>query len=188
MARLEGAAHHPAVSKLETAALATVLAISLTGCAQIDTGSVAHRTAARLLECEPESTELTALSSYRYRAEGCGRSVQVACTAGALEPVCVGESELASAGGEVEAPAEPEASEAIEERIRAGLEARREDVLACVGRDRVAVRVGYAPDGSVDVTLQGALHDTPEERCVQNALDGVRVATGAAGTVVHLLD
>lgn len=161
----------------------------LASCGQIDTGSVAHQTAARLLECDSESTEITALGAYRYRGEGCGRSVVLACTAAALEPTCLGQGELATSGGEVDAePADAAASEEVEDHIRAGLEARREDVLACVGRERVAVRVGYAPDGSVDVSLQGALHDTPEERCVQDTLEGVRVAAGAAGTVVHLLD
>jgi hypothetical protein len=178
------AAHPPPVLRPWTASL-VLLAL---GCGSIDTGSVAHRTAARLLECEPESTELTALSSYRYRGEGCGRSVMVACTAAALEPQCLAESELATAGAEEEEPASAGASEEVEAHIRTGLEARRDDVLACVGRDRVAVRVGYAPDGSVDVSLQGALHETPEERCVQDTLEGVRVAGGASGTVVHLLD
>ncbi len=184
MARRSGSAHPPPVPRLWI----TSLALALLSCASIDTGSVAHRTAARLLECDAESTEITALSDYRYRGEGCGRTVMVACTAAALEPQCLAESELATAGREEEEPASAGASEQIEAHIRAGLEARRDDVLACVGRDRVAVRVGYAPDGSVDVSLQGALHETPEERCVQDTLEGVRVAGGASGTVVHLLD
>lgn len=184
MARPGIATHPPPVPRLWTA----TLALALLACGSIDTGTVAHRTAARLLECDAESTEITALSSYRYRGQGCGRTVMVACTAAALEPQCLAESELATAGGEREEPASAEASEEVEARIRAGLEARRDDVLACVGRDRVAVRVGYAPDGSVDISLQGALHETPEERCVQDTLEGVRVAGGAAGTVVHLLD
>ena len=50
-------------------------------------------------------------------------------------------------------------------------------MLACVGTDRAAVRVAYAPDGSLDITMQGAMRGTPEERCVQEALDGVRVET-----------
>ncbi len=156
--------------------------------AQWDTGTVARRRAAELLECEEQSVEITAVGAYRYRGEGCGRDVVVACTAAALEPQCLRESELASAGGEEEPEVDPEAAGRIEEHVRAGLEARRDDVLACVGRDRVAVRVGYAPDGSIDIALQGALHETPEERCVQDALEGVRVAaTGASGVVVHLV-
>src|SRR5690606_19240692 len=106
-------------------------------------------------------------------------------TAGALEPLCIDERELTSAGGE--SAVEPEPSEGVEANIRAGLDGRREDILACVARDRVAVRVAYAPDGSVEVRLQGELEGTPEERCVQQALEGVRVAPGAAGTVVHLV-
>lgn len=165
------------------------IALLLSACAQFDTGSVARRRAAEVLECEEPSVEVTAIGAYRFRGEGCGRSVVLACTAAALEPQCLPESELATAGGESEPPpADPEVAAEIEQRIRAGLEARSEDVLACVGRDRVAVRVGYAPDGSVDVALQGTLHDTPEERCVQDALEGVRVAaTGTSGVVVHLV-
>lgn len=87
------------------------------------------------------------------------------------------------------APALPETPDPeVEARIRAGLDARRGDILACTGAERVAVRAGYAPDGSVALSLQGALSGTPEERCVQDALDGVRVpATGGAGVVVHLI-
>ena len=56
------------------------------------------------------------------------------------------------------------------------------------GDKRPAIRAAYAPDGSVDLTAQGALSGSPEERCVQDALDGVRVpATGQAGVVVHLV-
>jgi hypothetical protein len=48
------------------------------------------------------------------------------------------------------------------------------------------VRAAYAPDGSVEITLQGALRGSPEERCVQDALDGVRVDAGdQAGVVIH---
>lgn len=169
-------------------ALSLTAALLVAGCAQFDTGNAARTSAAAALECQEQNTTVTAVSAYRYRGEGCGRSVVVACTAGALEPQCLPEAELASAGGAVERAPEAEASDEIERHIRAGLEGRREDVLACVGRERVGVRVGYAPDGSVDVTLQGELHESPEERCVQDALEGVRVGRGAAGTVVHLLD
>ncbi len=175
--------------------VAVGLALALAGCARFDTGAVARSTAARLLECPERNVELHPVGEYRFRAEGCGRSVALACTASELEPECLRESEIASAGGEAPAPEEEaehvatsEPDTDVEARIRAGLDARSEDVLACVGRDRVAVRVGYAPDGSVDVALQGALHGSPEERCVQDALDGVRVpATGGSGVVVHLV-
>ncbi|MCZ7682094.1 MAG: hypothetical protein M5U28_26190 [Sandaracinaceae bacterium] len=163
-------------------------ALLLAACAQFDTGSVARRRAAEALECEEESVEVTAIGEYRFRGEGCGRTATVTCTAGALEPQCFEEAELLAAGGEAEPAPDPEVAGEVEARIRAGLEARREDVLECVGRDRVAVRVGYAPDGTVEIALSGALHDTPEERCVQDALEGVRVAaTGASGVVVHLV-
>ncbi|HEY8427450.1 MAG TPA: hypothetical protein VIL20_03715 [Sandaracinaceae bacterium] len=166
-------------------------ALALAACAQFDTGSVARRRAAQVLECDEPSTRIEAVGAYRFRGRGCGRSVVLACTAAALEPQCFPESELVASGGEDRGEREaagPAAAANVEARIRAGLDARREDVLACVGLERVAVRVDYAEDGRVEIALQGALNGTPEERCVQDALEGVRVAaTGTSGTVVHLV-
>lgn len=159
------------------------------GCATIDTGSVVEARAVALLGCD--EVEVSPIGAYRYRAVGCGSSVTLACTAAALEPVCLPERE-ASAGGEEEPeqdePIQDGASSPIEAQIRAGLDARRDDVMACANAERVAVRAAYAPDGSVEITLQGALRGSPEERCVQDALDGVRVdASDQAGVVIHLV-
>jgi hypothetical protein len=170
------------------------LALLLGACGNFDTGTVATQRAAALLGCDESQVELTQLGAYRYRGEGCGNTVTIACTASALEPQCLEET----AGGEVaaveevgEAPEEapaPSTDGEIEAHVRAGLEARRDDVLACVGAERAAVRAAYAPDGSVEFTLQGTLHDSPEERCVADALDGLRVAPDrGSGVVVHLV-
>ncbi|MGE3634987.1 MAG: hypothetical protein AB7P00_34115 [Sandaracinaceae bacterium] len=76
----------------------------------------------------------------------------------------------------------------IESMIRDGLDARRDDVLACVSRDRVAVRAAYAADGTVTLSLSGELAGSAEEGCVRAALDGVRVAaTDAGGVIIHLV-
>lgn len=172
--------------------------LALAGCAQFDTGSAARRRASELLECDEEDVGVTQVGAYRFRGEGCGRSVEVVCTAAALEPTCYRQGAVASSGGE--APFEDdEAVEAddtraeapatdVEARIRAGLDARRDDIVACVGRDRVAVRVAYDAEGAVTIGLQGELEGSPEEGCVRAALSGVRVApTGASGVVVHLV-
>jgi hypothetical protein len=181
--------------------------ILLVGCAQFDTGSVAQRSAAGLLDCPQSEVSMTQVGAYRYRGEGCGGTVSVACTSAALEPRCLregdsagGEDEPALDEGDADGDAETEEAEetepvvaetpdaSVEAQIRAGLDARREDILECVGRERVAIRAGYAPDGSVALSLQGDRAGTAEERCVVDALDGVRVAaTGEAGVVVHLI-
>jgi hypothetical protein len=166
-----------------------VLCACCAGCATFDTGSVARTRAAALLGCE--DVEMEQLGAYRFRGTGCGDSVTVACTAAALEPVCIREAvgrRVTDEQPEQDEAVADTASPAIEAQIRAGLDARRADVLACAGVDRVGVRVAYAMDGSLDVTLQGDLRGGPEERCVQDALDGVRVdASDRAGVVIHLL-
>lgn len=173
-----------------------VVVALLGGCGSIDTGTVARDSAARLLDCRPDDVSITAVGAYRYRGEGCGRDVIVACTSAALEPTCLRESALATAGGAAPAeededgppPFDEEPNAEVEARIRAGLEARKDDIFACTGLSRVGVRAAYAPDGSVSFSLQGELRESPEERCVEDALDGVRVvATGHAGVIVHLV-
>ncbi len=187
----------------------------LVGCPELDTGHVASQRLLAALDCPASETEIEQVGAYRYVGEGCGRTATVACTASSFEPRCVPErtsgGELAQAdeGPPVDPPAaspaglavadapdpvpepaggaEGTAVAAIEASIRAGLDARREDVLACVGRSRVAVRAGYAPDGSVALSLNGPLAGSPEERCVQDVLDGVRVPGGGAGVVIHLV-
>lgn len=211
LARAGSASHPRAVSRpLQLHLRAGLASLFLLGCAQFDTGSAARRSAADLLDCPENEVSMTQVGAYRYRGEGCGGSVSVACTSASLEPRCLREGN--TAGGEELVLEEPDhdgqADDArpgepveedpprvaetpdagIEAQIRAGLDARRDDILACVGRERVAIRAGYAPDGSVALSLQGDQAGTAEERCVQDALDGVRVAaTGEAGIVVHLI-
>jgi hypothetical protein len=60
-------------------------------------------------------------------------------------------------------------------------------VLACTGRSASVVRVRYALDGSITLTLAGDLEGSPEEGCVRAAIGGVRVDAGHEGTVMHLV-
>ncbi len=163
-----------------------LLAALCLGCSGIDLGVAARRDLATALECPSTEVELEQLGEYRYRGEGCGRQATVACTASALEPSCLleGDRRLGEDPEEItEAPPD------IERMIRGGLDARRDDVLACVGRDRVGVRAAYTGEGVVSLALQGDLADSPEETCVRQVLQGVRVAaTGEEGVVIHLVD
>lgn len=164
--------------------LAMTLALCAAGCAGIDLGDAARRDTSEALQCPAEEVELEQLGEYRYRGDGCGREVVVACTASALEPRCYPQSTGGAEAEETEAPP-PD----VEANIRGGLEARRDDVLACVGRDRIAVRAAYTGEGVVSLSLQGDLADSPEEACVRDALGGVRVAaTGEEGVIIHLVD
>lgn len=80
-----------------------------------------------------------------------------------------------------------EAPSPAEQAIRRGLDARSEDILACVDRSSVAVRVNHRVDGGISITLSGDLRDSPEESCVRVAIGDVRVPAGEAGVVVHLV-
>ena len=208
------------------------LPLLLAACDQWDTDTSARDRATAVLDCT--SVEMTKVEDNHYRAEGCGRTIELLCTASELEPECIamrprgeGPSRLSEvgAGGEQEpvAPAptgddilreqaamleqaDPDAdddaplrvppppgageNDAVmqsEAQIRRGLDARRDDVLACADRNSVVVNVAYAVDGSVSIGLAGDLQGTPQEGCVRAAFQGVRVAAGQAGVVMHLL-
>ena len=173
----------------------------------------ARERAEAALECR--EVTLVKISDVRFRASGCGGVLEVLCSSGHNEPVClVGRareeghvsglaeagsgSETTTADAEIEPPSGPDADdeappthgaeiELIEARIRAGLDAHRDDVLACTGRSASVVRVRYALDGSITLTLAGDLEGSPEEGCVRAAIGGVRVSTGHEGTVMHLV-
>ena len=214
---------------------ASVLALPLLlgACDQWDTDTSARDRANAVLDCT--SVEMTKIEDNHYRAVGCGRTIELLCTASELEPECIamrprgaGPSRLAAigAGGENEParplptgddilreqaamlepadpdadddaplripppPTQPEESNAVtasEAQIRRGLDARRDDVLACADRNSVVVNVAYAIDGSVSINLAGDLRGTPQEGCVRAALQGVRVVPGQTGVVMHLL-
>jgi hypothetical protein len=85
------------------------------------------------------------------------------------------------------AEVEPTGPTPAEAAIRRGLDARSADILACVDRSTVAVRVNHAADGSLSITLSGDLRSSPEEGCVRAAIGDVRVPGGEPGVVVHLV-
>ncbi|GAB4210010.1 MAG: hypothetical protein OHK0013_30110 [Sandaracinaceae bacterium] len=196
--------------------LAVLGAASLTlvaaGCASWDPDNQARDRAIAVLDCTEVTVEKVA--DLHYRAAGCGGRVDVLCSAGHLEPVCLAVrprdearvSGLAEqgAGGEVAVDDEGESAgddavgvaadvgmadpaSGVERQIRRGLDARRDDVLACTGRSATVVRVRYQPDGRVTVSLAGDLEGGPEEGCVRAAIGGVRVEPGHEGVVMHLL-
>ena len=183
-----------ATAGLAKAFLARVLlsaagALLWSGCPALDLGTSARRDLAAALECASAEVEMEQVGEYRYHGAGCGREATVACTASALEPHCLVEGTRSFDADPDDEPDSTDALPDIEQVIRGGLDARREDVLACVGRDRVGVRASYTPEGIVSLALQGELAGTAEERCVQQVLEGVRVrATGEEGVVIHLVD
>lgn len=169
----------------------------LAACGQWEDRTRAIEVAREALGCFDVALEQT--ESHRFHAEGCGGSADIACSEGSLNPVCIRVAERSTSGGERaarevvdevdtadEAP-EPDAPSLAEETIRRGLDARAADVLACVDRESVAVRVTHAVDGHVAITLSGELRDSPEEGCVRAALGDVRAPAGEAGVVVHLV-
>jgi hypothetical protein len=87
-----------------------------------------------------------------------------------------------------DAPARAQDAPDLEARIRAHLDAHREDVLACVNAPRAVLQVAYAPDGKAVVSLQGAEAGGPLEGCVRAVLGAIPVqGADEPGTVVHLV-
>lgn len=173
------------------AALVCGIALEVSACSDWDTETQARERAVAVLGCH--EVVVASRSHERFRIEGCGRSVDVLCTSGRNDPTCIAgrpsDATLSDvgAGGEVPPPPEAPPTSGREAVVRAGLDARRGDVLACASRPSVVVRATYASDGSVVFGLNGELAGSPEEGCVRAALDGVRVEPGEAGVVLHLV-
>ncbi len=181
-------------------ALCLAWAASAAGCASWDAEARAREQAIAALACE--AVTVIERSELRFRVEGCGGAVEVLCSSGRNEPVCVvgrarqdersaGLADVGAGGEEPEGEPSRQGSEdeaaAIEARIRSGLDARREEILACTGRSASVVRARYDASGAVTLTLAGDLEGSPEEGCVRAALSGVRVSPGHAGLVMHLV-
>ncbi len=161
------------------------------GCAGWDPEARARDQAREWLDCEEVALESVGESA--YRASGCGRTLGVACTTSTNEPYCT-RVRIASAGGEESgARAGAESGTGIgagveaESLVRALLDARREDVLACASRERVVVRASWSASGDVGWTLEGELAGSPEEGCARAALGPLHVDVTAAGTLLHLV-
>jgi hypothetical protein len=79
-------------------------------------------------------------------------------------------------------------TDAVAARIRNALDDHASDIVACVGREPVAVRVRYVPEPPLQIGLQGDLAGTAEETCVVGALRTLTVdVQGTAGEVIHLV-
>lgn len=178
--------------------------LCLLACGSWDDQAAATTFARETLHCFDVAVERT--EAHRFHARGCEREGDIVCSEGSLNPVCIrvaarntsggeagsegGETEdveVASTEGDEPEPAPVETVSPQEQAIRRGLDARSEDVLACVDRPSVAVRVNHAADGSLSITLSGDLRDSPEEGCVRAAIGPVHVPPGAPGVVVHLV-
>jgi len=200
-------------------------ALCAPGCAAWDAEAQARDSAREWLDCE--EVELEPAAETAWHAQGCGRTVDVACSTSANSPHCIrvriasrageepGEAVRATGGeepgavsgrGEGRDPVagadpgaspgrdtEPAASEgepppAAERSLRAALDARREDALACASRDRLVVSASWTPSGAVSLALSGDLAGSAEEGCVRAALEDLRVEGATApGTILHLL-
>lgn len=73
----------------------TLSALALCGCESWDPSVRARERAAETFECP--GIEMTQTEENRWHAIGCGHEGDFACTAGALEPVCI---QVRTAGGE----------------------------------------------------------------------------------------
>lgn len=182
--------------------------VLLAACGQWDDQNRAIEVAREALGCF--DVELERTENHRFHAAGCGGSADIACSEGSLNPVCIRVAARGTSGGEVvdevdeletdpDAPSDgsiaasapgEEASDLPSEAelaIRRGLDARAADVLACVDRPSVAVRVTHAADGHLTIALSGDLRGSPEEGCVRAALGDVRGPAGEPGVVLHLV-
>ncbi|MEM9191637.1 MAG: DUF4156 domain-containing protein [Myxococcota bacterium] len=68
---------------------------------------------------------------------------------------------------EQEAPHPSAAARDLERRIRALLDAHRDDILACIAEERTALRVRVAA-GVMEIRIHGPMGGSPEEACVQS--------------------
>lgn len=73
------------------------------------------------------------------------------------------------------------------DQARGALNARREALLACAGRDVIGIRSSWDAAGTLSISLQPPLAGGPEEECVRSQLSGVRIGATSPGEVVHVL-
>lgn len=182
----------------------------LVACGEWDDQGAARDFAREHMGCFDIEVERT--ESHRFSVDGCERRIDVVCSEGSLHPICIEVALRGSSGGDdgeddpghevvdvdprvdegideahARADVEPTGPTPAEMAIRRGLDARSADILACVDRSTVAVRVNHASDGSLSITLSGDLRSSPEEGCVRAAIGDVRVPGGEPGVVVHLV-
>lgn len=179
---------------------------ALVGCGTWESQERARTVAAEVMECpgvtvEPRGDE-------RFHATGCGEEIDLACTSGGNEPRCE-RVRIRTAGAEAEtvaesvtvteipvatpepygtgtaAPVVPAGDPAAEAALRASIDARRDDVLACAGSERVVVRVRTDANGAARITLGGALAGGAEEGCVRAALSDLTAPPSIE--VIHLV-
>ncbi|UJR79816.1 hypothetical protein [Sandaracinus amylolyticus] len=173
--------------------LALVLAAAAcVGCGAWDAEARARDRARDWIDCE--DVELAQRAESAWRASGCGRHVDVACTTSDNEPECIRVRFADASGVETTAPVEttggesaPSTDDTATSAVRASLDERREDVLACASSERVVVRVEWDATGAITLGLGGDLGGSAEEGCVRAALADLRAPSGAPGSLLHLV-
>ncbi|AKF07581.1 hypothetical protein [Sandaracinus amylolyticus] len=175
-------------------ALVVALVAACAGCGAWDAESRARDRARDWIDCD--DVDLVQRAESAWRASGCGRHVDVACTTSDNEPECIRVRFADASGAEsaTTAPVEtsggesaPSGDDAATSAVRASLDARREDVLACASSERVVVRVEWDATGAITLGLGGELGGSAEEGCVRAALADLRAPSGAPGSLLHLV-
>ncbi|MDQ3035677.1 MAG: hypothetical protein M3Y87_24945 [Myxococcota bacterium] len=198
-------------------ALGVLAAIAMPGCAGWDAEAQARDRAREWLDCDEVELEAAAETAWHARGCGRSVDVACSTSANSPHCIQVriatrgGEDELAapdhvadaddqpvSASDPVPATDPAPASETAsasafaatssERALRAALDAHRDDLLACVSRDRVVVRATWTADGALTLALDGDLAGSAEEGCVRAALAELRAeGASAPGTLLHLV-
>lgn len=183
--------------ELFAAMLVAFLGAHAAGCAGWEPEPRARALAQEIMHCD--ALTLSDGGESVWQVSGCGQEIWVACTNGRNEPYCTQVRRPGSAGGEQRAEAEADAGPAaaavstpvprsVDASVREFLDAHVEDVLACTGGSRVALRARWDAHGTVVLFLNGALARSAEEGCVRAAVGEHTVEEpGEGGELLHLV-
>jgi len=160
------------------------------GCATTGTTEAELRSRASLeMSCPQPQLQLVQLAEQTMGVQGCGRRatyvVRCETRSGLSECQWVANGQAVAAPPPPPPPGGPPPMSPLEVTLHQGLDAHREAISTCTGGAAAEVLATYAPDGSVEFTLAGALGGTFAERCVRNALGPVHLDTHGTSGVVH---
>lgn len=176
------------------------LGICAAGCAGWEPEPRARALAQELMHCD--AVTMTDGGESVWQVNGCGNEIWVACTNGRNEPYCTQVRRPGSAGGEATASAATTDAAAagsvaaapvpvartVDASVREFLDAHVDDVLACTGGSRVALRARWDANGTLVLFLNGAAARSAEEGCVRAAVGEHIVAEpGEGGELLHLV-
>lgn len=159
------------------------LGLAITGCGSWDPSIRARERAAEDFACE--STTVTQTEESRWHASGCGHEGDFACTAGALEPVCI---QVRTAGGE--APADEHETHdtptIAESEAALYADAARADPDVDASADESAAEAGDgAVQGRVEAAIRAGIeaHRADVYACTQRDPTVVRATYAADGSL-----